>query len=92
MTVFVHDDELDGITWRTYLRHVSGDTIECGERLCDGIVLALNRALSSLVRSPRLHHAKAHSGLRNLLLGRQAGTLVLRPDASALVASVEVDR
>ena len=49
LTVFIYYNEFNGITWHTQLRHVGGDTIKCGERLCDGLVLALNRALPPLV-------------------------------------------
>jgi hypothetical protein len=49
LTVFIHYNEFNGITWHTQLRHVGGDTIKCGERLSDGLVLALNRALPLLV-------------------------------------------
>ena len=46
----------------------------------------------SPVGPPRLHHAKTHSGLRNLLLGGVAVILVLGPNVSATIASVELDR
>ena len=60
LTSLVHDNEFDGVTRHTYLRQVGGDAIKCGKRLSDRLVLALHRALSSLVRAPRLHHAKIH--------------------------------
>ena len=91
LPVLVYDNEFDGITWHTCLCHVGGDTIKCGKRLSDSLVLALHRALSSLVGPPRLHHAKIHSGLRNLLLGSVAVMLDLSPDVSATIASVELD-
>ena len=50
-------NEFDGITRHTCLCHVGGDTIKCGKRLSDSLVLALHRALSSLVGPLRLHKA-----------------------------------
>jgi len=68
LTVLVHDNEFDGITWHTCLRHLGGDTIKCGERLSDSLVLALNGALSSLVLPPRPDHAKLQGGLATSFL------------------------
>ena len=91
LPVLVHDNEFDGITRHTCLCHVAGDVIECGKRLSDSPMLALHRALSSLVGPPRPHHAKIHSGMRNVLLSGVAVILVLSPDVSAAIASVELD-
>ena len=56
-------------------------------------MLALHRALPCVVWSPQLHHTKAHGRLRNFLRGgRVVVSLLLRPNVSALIARIELDR
>ena len=90
LPMLVHDNEFDRVTRHACLCHVGGKRIECSKRVGDSLC-SLCTVPCRPDWPPRPHHAKIHSGMRNVLLGGVAAILDLSPDVSATIASVELD-